>query len=100
MFADVWMLQSPVQAISRIAAPWSHAYSSSKTLATVVTFGHVASLLLAGGIAVASDRGTLRALRLAAAERGRHLEELAGVHRLVVTGLALSVVTGLLLFAS
>ena len=75
-------------------------YADSKAIATVVVFGHIASLLLAGGLAVATDRATLRALKLAAQERGRHLEELAGVHRMVVGGLALSLITGLLLFAS
>jgi uncharacterized membrane protein len=87
-------------ALTRVLEPWAHMYADSKLVATVVTFGHVASLLMAGGLAVATDRATLRALRLAATERGRHLDELAGVHRLVVTGLALSVITGLLLFAS
>ena len=86
--------------LARLFEPWSHLYASSKLVATVVTFGHVAPLLLAGGLAVATDRATLRALRLAAAERGRHLEELAGVHRMVVGGIALSLVTGALLFAS
>lgn len=86
--------------LARLFEPWAHIYADSKTIATIVTFGHVAALLMAGGLAVATDRATLRALRLVAAERGRHLEDLAGVHRLVVGGLALSVVTGLLLFAS
>lgn len=87
-------------ALARLFEPWAHLYADSKVIATIVTFGHVASLLMAGGLAVATDRATLRALRLAAAERGRHLEDLSGVHRLVVGGLTLSVVTGLLLFAS
>lgn len=91
---------STTSALARLLEPWAHLYADSKVLATVVTFGHVASLLMAGGLAVATDRATLRALRLAAAERGRHLEDLAGVHRLVVGGLALSVITGVLLFAS
>lgn len=86
--------------LARLFEPWAHAYADSKIIATIVTFGHVASLLMAGGLAVATDRATLRALRLAAAERGRHLDDLAGVHRLVVGGLVLSVMTGLLLFAS
>jgi hypothetical protein len=91
---------SATSGLARLAEPWAHVYADSKVVATIVTFGHVASLLMAGGLAVATDRATLRALRLAAAERGRHLEELAGVHRLVVGGLALSVITGILLFAS
>lgn len=91
---------STTSALARLLEPWAHLYADSKVLATIVTFGHVASLLMAGGLAVATDRATLRALRLAAAERGRHLEDLGGVHRLVVGGLALSVITGVLLFAS
>jgi uncharacterized membrane protein len=91
---------SVTNGLARLAEPWAHLYADSKTVSTIVTFGHVASLLMAGGLAVATDRATLRALRLAAAERGRHLEELAGVHRLVVGGLSLSVITGVLLFAS
>lgn len=87
-------------ALARLFEPWAHLYADSKVIATIVTFGHVASLLMAGGLAVATDRTTLRALRLAAAERGRHLEDLSGVHRLVVGGLTLSVITGILLFAS
>lgn len=87
-------------ALARLFEPWAHLYADSKVIATIVTFGHVASLLMAGGLAVATDRATLRALRLAAAERGRHLEDLSGVHRLVVGGLTLSVITGILLFAS
>jgi uncharacterized membrane protein len=86
--------------LTRVLEPWAHLYADSKVVATVVTFGHIASLLMAGGLAVATDRATLRALRLAATERGRHLDELAGVHRLVVTGLVISVITGALLFAS
>ena len=87
-------------ALTRLLEPWAHVYADSKMIATVVTFGHIASLLMAGGLAVATDRATLRALRLVANERGRHLEELSGIHQLVVGGLVLSVVTGLLLFAS
>ena len=89
-----------ISALARLFEPWAHVYADSKLIATLVTFGHIASLLMAGGLAVATDRATLRALRFAAAERGRHLEELAGVHQLVVGGLVLSVATGLLLFAS
>jgi hypothetical protein len=87
-------------ALAHLFEPWAHLYADSKMVATLVTFGHVASLLMAGGLAVATDRATLRALRLAAAERDRHLEELSGVHRWVVTGLILSVLTGVLLFGS
>jgi hypothetical protein len=87
-------------ALARLCEPWAHVYADSKLVATIVTFGHIASLLLGGGLAVATDRATLRALRIAAVDRGRHLDELSGVHRLVLGGLVLSVLTGVLLFGS
>lgn len=86
--------------LARMLEPWAHLYADSKLIPTVVTFGHIASLLMAGGLAVATDRATLRALRQSAAERGRHLDALAGVHRLILMGLTLSMITGILLFAS
>ena len=79
--------------------PWSTIYADSKLIATMVVFGHVAALMFAGGLAIVLDRGTMRAVR-SVDTRPRHLAELAGAHRVVVSGLALSVVTGLLLFAS
>ena len=78
---------------------WSSIYSDSKLIATLVVFGHIASLMFAGGLAITMDRGTLRAARTADS-RSRHLVDLAGAHRIVMAGLALSAATGLLLFAS
>ena len=78
---------SPPDALIELLKPWSEFYSHSKLAATIVQFLHIGGLLLAGGLAIAADRGTLRALRLAAAERHGHLRELAAVHRWVLTGL-------------
>ncbi|HEX7939435.1 MAG TPA: hypothetical protein VF483_10615 [Gemmatimonadaceae bacterium] len=79
--------------------PWAKIYADSKLVTTVVVFGHIASLMFAGGLAIALDRATMRAVR-SPDVRSRHLADLAGAHRVVVSGLALSAVTGLLLFAS
>ena len=57
------------------------------------------ALLGGGGLAVAHDRGTLRAYRsVDPKQRGDHLRELAAVHRLAGTALGASVVTGTVLF--
>lgn len=86
-------------ALVQLFEPWAKIYADSKVITTLVVFGHIASLMIAGGLAIALDRATMRAVRSVDA-RGRHLAELAGAHRVVVAGLALSAVTGLLLFAS
>ena len=87
-------------ALVKLVEPWSQLYSDSSVLPTIIVFGHIAALLFAGGLAITMDRVTLRVSRGPAEFRWRHLEELARAHRLVITGLGLSVVTGVLLFTA
>ena len=87
-------------ALVRFLEPWSHLYSNSKVIPTVVLFAHIAALVFAGGLAVTLDRATLRAARGSAELRARQLDELAAAHRLVLMGLALSFVSGVLLFTA
>jgi uncharacterized membrane protein len=84
----------------RLLEPWSHVYSDSKVLPTIIVFGHVAALVFAGGLAVTMDRATLRAARGAADLRARQLDDLGAAHRFVIFGLSLSAVTGVLLFTA
>jgi hypothetical protein len=93
------MLDAPA-VLSRLAEPWSKAYSDSKLLPTVVTFAHVAALLFAGGLAVTLDRATLRAAPGSADVRARQIDDLSAAHRFVLWGLGLSLLSGVLLFAS
>ena len=88
----------PIFALLQVAAAhWSRVYSDSPALETGVAFAHVGGLLLAGGCALAADRATLRHWRAAPVLRQLHLQELHAVHRPVLTGLAVTVVSGLLL---
>jgi uncharacterized membrane protein len=80
--------------------PWNDFYSHSKGAETVVQFLHIGALVLAGGLAIAADRGTLRALRIPPGERQYQLRELAAVHRWVITGLVLIVLSGLALLTA
>ena len=88
------------EALVHMLQPWNDYYSHSKGAETVVQSLHIGGLLLAGGLAVSSDRGTLRALRIAAADRTHYTRELAAVHRWVLTGLAVVVLSGVALLAS
>jgi hypothetical protein len=81
-------------------APWRSLYSHSAPIETSVLGTHVLSTLVAGGLALAHDRGTLRAGRWTAAIQEHHLDELHRVHRTIVIALALCMFSGLALFAS
>ena len=91
---------NPPAALVQLVEPWAQVYGDSKLLPTLIVFSHIAALVFAGGLAVTLDRGTLRAVRGSPDARARQLDELQRSHRLVITGLILSVVSGVLLFAA
>lgn len=81
-----------------LIARWAHTYSDHKAVSEAVNFIHFGGILLAGGLAVAADRATLRLSR-AQSDGGTSswaLTEIAGVHRLVLGGLAVVLASGLL----
>ena len=73
-------------------------YSRPVEMATVGI--HVLSMLVAGGLAIAHDRGSLRASGFTDLIRSHHLDELRAVHRPVVVALAICMASGVALFAS
>jgi hypothetical protein len=79
--------------------PWADLYGGSVVISTAMAASHLAGMLVGGGFAIAADRATLRALRQPAA-LAHHLDELESIHRPVLLGLALTFVTGLLMFAA
>jgi len=87
-------------ALAHLVAPWAKYYSDSKVAETIVTFLHIAPLVVGGGLAIALDRASLRVPHDVPGERERHLEELGSVHSLVIGALALSFISGLLLMAA
>jgi hypothetical protein len=80
--------------------PWNHAFSNSTAISTTVVTFHIIAMLFAGGLAIAADRTTLRALRTTTDVRRRQLEELAAVHRPVLIALAVLFTSGVLLATS
>ena len=86
-----------LQTIATAAKPWSSLYSDATAVSSAVTFFHLGGLLFAGGLAIASDRATFRALRGSDEDRSRLLVDLAGAHAWVLAGLSVIFVSGLLL---
>src|ERR1051325_9779957 len=91
---------APPEALVTLFKPWADFYGHSKAAETIVEFMHIGGLVLAGGLGIAMDRSTLRALRAPAAQRSSHLVELGAVHRWVLTGLGVIVISGLALLTS
>lgn len=91
---------SLVQSLSGAFAPWQNLYSNSKLVATTVTTTHIVSLLVGGGLAIAADRTTLRALKREEPDWPLHLTELHAVHRPVLAMLALLFLSGVALAAA
>jgi hypothetical protein len=89
-----------VEGLAGVMSPWQSIYSDSLALSTTVTTVHIVSLLVSGGLAIAADRATLRALHRPVAERALPLAELGSVHRPVVITLAVLMASGILLFAA
>lgn len=82
-----------------LIARWAHLYSDHRTVSEAVTFVHLGGVLLAGGLAVAADRATLRLSRATALDPATGswaLDEIAGVHRWVLAGLAVIAASGVL----
>lgn len=93
------MIIATPEALATLCAPWAKFYGHSKVAATIVTFLHVAPIVVGGGLAIALDRSTLR-LRDDAAARMRHLDEVGLAHRSVLAALALSLLSGLAMLAA
>jgi hypothetical protein len=86
--------------LTTLVAPWADFYNASKVVQTTVTFGHFGGMMTAGGFALATDRATLRAVQAEHPDRARHLRELSGIHPIVVGALAVTALSGLLMFAA
>ena len=91
---------APPEALVHLLKPWSDFYGHSKLAETIVISLHLGGVLLGGGLAIAADRASLRALRAPVGERGFYTRELAAVHRWVLTGLTIVVLSGLTLLST
>lgn len=83
--------------IAGIAQPWADLYGGSVPVEVTVVFLHLAALMVAGGLAIASDRAIFRASPAGADVKALVVQVVGGAHRLVLIGLGVLVVTGLLM---
>jgi uncharacterized membrane protein len=86
-----------IDPLTHVVDAWSSLYSGSWAIRSSVNFAHIGALVGAGGCAIASDRATLIASRQSREDRVRHLAALHAVHRTIVAGLVVVVISGVLL---
>jgi hypothetical protein len=91
---------SLLHAATTAAQPWADLYADSALVKAGVVFLHVGGLVAAGGFALFADRATLRVSGRPAFERQAWARELETLHRPVLTGLAVVVLSGLLMLAA
>lgn len=89
-----------VESLVDALKPWADFYGHNKSVAAGVEFLHVGALLVGGGLAVASDRAALRALKADLDQKKYVLREFTTVHTPVIIALSVSVISGLLMLAS
>lgn len=77
---------------------WARLYQNSTTAQVAVQFSHIGGLVVGGGLAVASDRATLRLPAGDVERRERHVMDLHEVHGAVILALGVVVVSGILFF--
>ena len=82
-----------------LIARWAHLYEDNKILSAGVTWVHLAGILLGGGAAVVADREAL-GFDPADQHRARDLARWRAVHAWVIAGLALIVLSGVLMLFS
>jgi hypothetical protein len=84
--------------LAAMADPWAKLYGHSKGVSATVAYFHFVPLIIAGGMAFATDRATLRVMKSGIDQRAAHLRQLGPVHGVVLFGLTLSFISGILLF--
>ncbi|MEO7363560.1 MAG: hypothetical protein ABI120_24730 [Gemmatimonadaceae bacterium] len=96
------MLQSAVTStlapVVNFVQPWQTLYADHSAVSTAVIFVHLSALVASAGLAVTNDRAIVRTKFDDADGCTRRLADLAGSHRSVLTALAASFASGILLF--
>jgi uncharacterized membrane protein len=90
----------PLHSLAALAAAWQSYYANHALARTLVAFAHVAPLIAGAGFAVAADSEILRTREDQHERRFSVLERLRASHDVVLTGLGLTMISGVLLFAS
>jgi hypothetical protein len=98
MSLRLWQIVPDVATVDALAEPWQKLYAHSTLVATLVLFGHVAGLLVAGALTYSTEMGALRLDPADDAARQRYLRIASPARSVIGGALAVAMISGCLLF--
>lgn len=98
MFLRLWQIVPDFATVDALAEPWQKLYAHSTIVATLVLFGHVGGLFVAGALTFSTESGALRLDPADDGERRRYVRIASRARRAIAVALCVAVISGLLLF--
>ena len=98
MSLRLWQIVPDLSTVDALAEPWQQLYAHSTVVATLVLFGHLASLLVAGALSVSTEASALRLDPADDGERRRYLRVVSPSRRAIAIALGVAMINGVLLF--
>ena len=87
-------------ALRDLATTWGSFYANHAAMRTAIAFGHVGGLVAAGGASMVADREILSSYKRREQRSSALMSAVRKTHRVVLAGLAIVIVSGVLLFAA
>jgi uncharacterized membrane protein YedE/YeeE len=98
MSLRLWQIVPDLATVDALAEPWQKLYAHSTVVATLVLFGHVGGLLVAGALTFSTESGALRLDPADEGDRERYLRVVSRSRAAIAFALAIAMVSGFLLF--
>jgi len=98
MSLRLWQFVPDLATVDALAEPWQKLYAHSTIVATLVLFGHVGGLLVAGALTFSTEAGALRLDPSDDRERRRYFLVAVPARSAIFRALGVAMVSGLLLF--
>jgi len=98
MSQHLWQIVPDLATMVALAEPWQRLYAHSTIIPTLVLFGHVSGLFVAGALTFSTEVGALRLDSTDDAARRRYLGGATPARTAAAAALAVAIISGVLLF--
>jgi hypothetical protein len=93
-----WQIVPDLSTVDALAEPWQQLYAHSTVVATLVLFGHLAGLLVAGALTFSTETSALRLDPADEGARRRYLHAVSPSRSAIAIALGFAMINGVLLF--